>query len=55
MKRLILAAILLFPVVTLVFWFYWGANQSRLTPANASGPTNTPAQTNLNAPLPIQK
>jgi hypothetical protein len=41
MKRLILAAVLLFPVITLVAWFYWGATQPRLAPGVLPVTTNT--------------
>ena len=41
MKRLILAAILLFPVATLVCWFYWGSTRPRI-PIEQPAATNAP-------------
>jgi hypothetical protein len=52
MKRLILAAVLLFPVVTLVAWFYWGATQPRLAPWLLPVTTNT--ATNGGTPEPTK-
>jgi hypothetical protein len=48
MKRIILAAILIFPILSLVAWVYWGATQPKLPSVNAAA-TNTPAVlTNMN-------
>jgi hypothetical protein len=53
MKRLFLAAILLFPVLTLVYWFYWGSTQPRIKstlPVVTNAISGTNAATNMPAP-----
>jgi hypothetical protein len=53
MKRLFLAAILVFPVATLVYWFYWGSSQARITstlPVVTNAVTGTNTATNLPPP-----
>ena len=63
MKRLILVAILIFPVATLGFWLWHGYTMPKSTPlpigqaTNAIiAATNSPAgQTNTNAPAPQPK
>jgi hypothetical protein len=47
MKRLILAAILIFPVISLVIWLYFGATQ-RVDPNQPPSPTNAPGQVGTN-------
>jgi hypothetical protein len=57
MKRLFLAAILVFPVATLVYWFYWGSSQARITstlPVVTNSVTETNATTNLPVPAPAK-
>jgi hypothetical protein len=45
MKRFILPIILLFPVASLVIWFYFGVTE-RVRPAPLPSPTNVSASTN---------
>jgi hypothetical protein len=46
MKRLIVPAILLFPLITLAVWFQVGARGPRVQPAASVAVTNTSPATN---------
>jgi hypothetical protein len=43
MKRIILVAILLFPILSLVGWVIWGATRDKKLPSASDPGTNIPA------------
>jgi hypothetical protein len=43
MKRFLLPAILLFPIVSLICWVYWGTSQRKKLPEAMPNDTNVPA------------
>ena len=47
MKRIILMLILLFPVVTLALWVYWGSTRPKPALTQPATTTNAPSQTNF--------